>query len=102
MICGGKCRKGNRGGRVVYPAEAKPHRCITSLTDRKNETFPVIGQPDCTNVIYNSVPTWMGDKMHEIWNAEAVQFLFTTESADEILSVIDGYKNGRPGTGRRI
>lgn len=102
MICGGKCRKGNSGGRVVYPAEAKPHRCITSITDRKNETFPVIGQPDCTNVIYNSVPTWMGDKMHEIRNAEAVQFLFTTESADEILSVIDGYKHGRPGTGRRI
>ena len=102
MICGGKCPRGNRGGRVVYPNSPKPHRCMTFITDRKNETFPVIGQGDCTNVICNSVPTWMGDRMHEIKNAEAVHFLFTVESADEILSVIDGYRNGRSGTGRRI
>ncbi len=102
MICGGKCRKGNCGGRTVYPQEAKPHRCVTAITDRKNESFPVIGQADCTNVIYNSIPVWMGDRMHEIRNAEAVHFLFTIESASEILSVIDGYRNGIPGTGRRI
>ena len=99
MICGGKCQKGNLGGRAKDP---KPHRCMSTLTDRKNEIFPVIGQPDCTNIIYNSVPVWMGDRMHEIKNAEAVHFLFTTETGDEILSVIDGYENARPGTGRRI
>jgi len=102
MICGGKCPKGNAGGRAVYPRTPKKHRCMTSLTDRKNETFPVIGQPDCTNIIYNSVPVWMGDRMHEIRNAEAVQFLFTVENSEEILSVIDGYENAKTGTGRRI
>lgn len=102
VICGGKCPKGNRGGRAVYPDKPKSHRCMSALTDRKNETFPVIGQADCTNIIYNSVPTWMGDRMHEIKNAEAVRFLFTVETAEEILSVIDGYENARPGTGRRI
>ncbi len=102
VIAGGKCPKGNRSGRAVYPESPKAHRCMTSLTDRKNETFPVIGQPDCTNIIYNSIPVWMGDRMHEIRNAEAVQFLFTTENAEEILAVIDGYERALPGTGRRI
>ena len=102
VISRGKCPKGNRSGRVVYPQSAKPHRCMMTLTDRKNETFPVIGQADCTNVIYNSVPVWMGDRMQDVRGAEAVHFMFTLEDADEILSVIDGYRCGRSGVGRRI
>lgn len=102
VICGGKCRKGNMGGRMVHPKTARPHACMTTLTDRKNEVFPVIGQPDCTNVIYNSVPVWMGDRLADVRNTEAWHFLFTVENAGDVISVIDGYRREKAGTGRRI
>jgi hypothetical protein len=97
VICGGACRKGNAGGRIS-PDNARPHRCASFLTDRRGEVFPVLGQPDCTNLILNSVPTVMSDRMTELGRPGFIHFLF--ESPDP--SVLDCYERGIPMAGRRI
>ena len=102
ILCGGKCQKGNTGGRR---ANAVPHFCMDYMTDRKGERFPVIGSPDCTNIIYNSVPVWMADRMDDIKRNDGRSFhhfIFTTETCRQAVQIISDYDNKRPGEGRRI
>lgn len=104
IISGGVCKKGNRGGRI-NEADARPHTCTAELCDRLGEKFPVIGAPDCTNVIYNSAVTWMGDRADELklgGYAEHMHFMFTTETADEACAVLRAYQNREKRAGRRI
>ena len=107
IISGGSCRKGNIGGRFIggSRAEAKAHSCSATITDRMGESFPVIAQPDCTNVIYNSAVTWMGDRLSELSLgslADFVHFSFTTESVGEAIGVMQAYASGERRVGRRI
>ncbi len=100
---GASCPFAGAGGRI-YPHRQKKAKsgtvscdgrfCKGSLFDRKNADFDIIGLPDCTNIIYNSVPVYMGDKLSvlETLPAGRYHFIFTTESKKECDSVIDGYE----------
>lgn len=116
VICGGKCPLGNRGGRTCAEETSavtetaltkKPRKvpCTAVLRDRKGEEFPVIGTPayDCVNVVYNSVPTWMGDRSESLRHIPHLHFMFTTETSAEADDVVRAYIEKRPCTrGRRL
>ena len=66
------------------------------LVDRTGAAFPVLREFLHRNVIYNSLPTYMADKLDTLPD-EAIcfrHFIFSTESADEAARVIEAYKNG--------
>lgn len=66
-----------------------------SLTDRKGEKFPVL----CRNgysELYNSKIIWLADKQKEFVNLDFQILYFTTETKEEIESVITAYKNSEP------
>lgn len=68
------------------------------LKDRKGARFPVIADKDnCTNIILNSAPIYMGDKMDDIYRSGVAyaQLHFTTETADEAENIIRLYENGK-------
>ena len=105
LICGGKCQRGNVGGRISGERSPKPHSCRTYFTDRMGQSFPVIGQGDCTNVIYNSTPIWMGDRLSEIERHDKrgfFLFMFTDETADEAAEILKKYTRGEKSAGRRV
>ena len=102
-----KCviQPGNRacvgcGGRD--PERHKPFACRGILTDRVGARFPVIGEADCVNAVYNAVPVWMGDRLDSLRGAPAFCFHWTDERAPEMLDVIERYQRGESGEGRRI
>lgn len=102
LICGGKCKKGNVGGRFEG---AVPHSCKTELIDRMGEGFPVIAEDNCVNIIYNSTPIWMGDRLGQITRHDGrghLFFIFTTETAREAIEIADKYSRGQWSEGRRI
>lgn len=66
--------------------------CRGTVKDRTNTVFPVLGMPDCTNEIYNSVPIYMGDRQEDIC-ADAHIFIFTDEKRHDIDKVISCFKN---------
>ena len=70
-------------------------RC--NLTDRMGRSFPVIREFEHRNIIFNSTPTYMGDKREEIKASrlEYEHFIFSTESSQEISRVIECYKKGK-------
>ncbi|MBQ4527890.1 MAG: U32 family peptidase [Clostridia bacterium] len=75
---------------------------IYYLKDRKNICFPVIAQKDsCTNVIYNSAPIKMSDRMHEIESigASMYRFDFTDETPDEMELVFKQYERRQKADG---
>lgn len=89
----------DRGCRVCSDNSAK-------MTDRRGFVFPILREWEHRNVIYNSLPTGMSDKLDDLWRAGIVNrhFVFTVESADCVDDVIDAYKNGTAldGKVRRI
>ena len=101
LICSGRCNKGNVGGRTK---NARPHSCSSELVDRLGERFPVIAEDNCVNVIYNSTPIWMGDRLGQIKRAGGshFHFIFTTETADEAIAIADKYSRGEWSEGRRL
>ena len=65
-----------------------------SLTDRKGVKFPMMRESAHRNLIFNSAYTYMGDKLSEI--PVAHHFIFTTENAGEVKSVLRAFKEKRP------
>lgn len=66
------------------------------LTDRKGVSFPVIREWKHRNVLYNSLPTYMGDKK-DLLDRNGIKsrhFIFTTESASGIDGIIKSYESG--------
>lgn len=61
-----------------------------SLVDRKGEKFPMMREFTHRNIIFNSVPTYMGDRAHELRShrIEAEHLIFSTESGREIISIL--------------
>lgn len=103
IICGGKCKKGNIGGRIRYSDNAVPHKCRAELIDRVGASFPVISAGNCENVIYNSVPIWMADKLDPLRDHLSVMhFIFTDENTEQVISVIEKYISGESAGGMRI
>ena len=67
------------------------------LTDRKGAFFPV----RCRNgysELYNSVPLWLADKLHE-FSADFVVLYFTVESSDKCADVLRSYRMSKQPDG---
>ena len=66
------------------------------LTDRKGVSFPVLREGEHRNVIYNSVPTYMGDREDELSRSDIRHrhFIFSVERGAAVDRVIDGYRKG--------
>lgn len=79
----GKC--GCKDGEIYY------------LKDRKNICFPVeCIKGECINIIYNSAPIYMADRLNEIkrLSPNALRFDFTDETPQEICSILKQYEKG--------
>lgn len=63
------------------------------LRDRLGIKFPIAREYKHRNVIFNSVPIYMGDKKDGM-DCEFYHYIFTTESREEIARVIEITKNG--------
>ncbi len=83
-------------------AQKRGEECLTCkrdearLTDRTGASFPVLREFDHRNVVYNSLPTYVADRQQELLPESVLtrHFIFTTESAEETLRVIEAYKKG--------
>jgi len=69
----------------------------TSLTDRKNISFPVVCDGSCAQVL-NSRTLWIADRLDE-FRADYFYFSFTDESAEECAEVLAAYANRKPPQG---
>ncbi|MBQ6894007.1 MAG: U32 family peptidase [Clostridia bacterium] len=79
----GKC--GCKEGEIYY------------LRDRKNICFPVeCVKGECINIIYNSAPIYMADRMKEIKRLQPsfYRFDFTDEAPQEIAAIMKQYEKG--------
>ena len=76
------------------------------FTDRRGMRFPVLREYAHRNLIFNSVPTYMGDKKEELarYRISHHHFIFSDESAAEIRRVLSAYRGGASLNGqvRRI
>ena len=63
------------------------------ITDRTGTGFPVKG-----DIIYNSVPIYMADKLNDLRKSGIThgRLIFTTESPDEVQEIIKCYKQQKP------
>lgn len=82
-------------------------RCSSaSLEDRTGAKFPMLYEFGHRNLILNSRPTYMGDRASELSSSGIghMHFIFSVESADEVLRVISAFKSGKslPCEVRRI
>ena len=80
------------------------YRCVNGkgyveISDRLGERFPIVCE-NCRNVIYNSVPLYMADKIEDVLSigTDAIRLMFTTESGKETAEVIRAYKQALAGT----
>ena len=70
-------------------------RCATAaLTDRKGERFPMMRAYKHRNIIFNSTPTYMGDRQSELARSRinALHLIFTVEDGAQISRVLRAYK----------
>ncbi|MBQ3017722.1 MAG: hypothetical protein IJD89_02140, partial [Clostridia bacterium] len=73
------------------------------ITDRQGARLFVIGISHHRNVIFNSVPTYMADKLSDLKN-HSLHFIFSDETQNEAYETIKAYKEGKAPNGsfRRI
>ena len=70
------------------------------LRDRTGAEFPVRREFRHRNVLYNSVPVRMEDRLSEYARAGLFEhFIFTRESKKEVAEIINAYKTGGKPTG---
>lgn len=69
-----------------------------ALTDRMGASFPILREYPHRNVIFNSLPTYMGDRREAMRAAGLIggHFIFSTESAGQIRTVLKAYRDGEP------
>ncbi|MBE6589640.1 MAG: U32 family peptidase [Ruminococcaceae bacterium] len=76
------------------------------LCDRRGTSFPVLREWKHRNVIYNSLPTCMSDRLGVLRSAglSAQHFIFSTETREEVARVIRAFREERalPFPVRRI
>ncbi|MBQ2806703.1 MAG: U32 family peptidase, partial [Clostridia bacterium] len=67
-----------------------------ALLDRRGVRFPVVYEYGHRNLVLNSLPTGMSDKIHTLaeHGITAQHFLFSVESASKVDRVIVAYKQG--------
>jgi len=66
------------------------------MVDRRGFVFPILREWQHRNVVYNSLPTGMSDRLSELDRAGITDhhFIFTLESPDEIDGIIQAYDKG--------
>ena len=69
----------------------------SQLVDRKGEKFPMRREFGHRNLIFNSIPTYMGDRPEELRNHRLAShhLIFSTESGREICSILRAHWFGR-------
>ena len=69
-----------------------------ALTDRLGMRFPMLREYKHRNIIFNSAPTYMGDKKNELRAARirSTHFIFSSESVDECRDLLSRYRNAAP------
>ncbi len=70
-----------------------------TLKDRKNESFAILKtNPSSACAILNSKPVYMAERLKELRcsNSHYLNFLFTIETADECIRILEMYKLGLP------
>ena len=76
------------------------------LTDRKGERFPMMREFEHRNLIFNSVPTYMGDRQAELSanKIDSTHLIFTIERGRDIVDVLSRHRSGRSldGPARRV
>ncbi|MBQ8208839.1 MAG: U32 family peptidase [Clostridia bacterium] len=67
-----------------------------ALTDRKGIIFPILREGEHRNIIYNSLPTYMGDRKQELlkYGITDRHFIFSIENASEVDNIIDACERG--------
>lgn len=67
------------------------------LTDRKGEKFPMFREFSHRNIIFNSIPTYMGDRRDELstHRLNSHHLIFTVEGGREIVEILSAHKAGR-------
>ncbi len=85
----------SRGGRGLTRGVGQAY-CKSEIKDRKGVSFPIISLPDCTNIVYNSVPVYMADRKKDIeaMGLSRLHFIFSTETKEECAEIIRRYKEG--------
>lgn len=73
-------------------------KCKGYLQDRQNASFFVEGIFGHRNVIYNSVPIYMADRLDKIKDFSH-HFIFTNETKKECFDVIEAYKKNKEPKG---
>ena len=70
-----------------------------SLTDRKNEKFPLKCNEGCTIELLNSKPIYIADKLENIKKLQirAIRLIFTVEKSAECGKIIEEYKMALEG-----
>jgi putative protease len=68
----------------------------SALVDRKGEKFPMMREFSHRNLIFNSIPTYMGDRREELkaHRLGSHHLLFTVERGREICSVLRAHRSG--------
>lgn len=67
-----------------------------TLVDRKGIAFPMMREFSHRNLIFNSVYTYMADKLSDIRGVRGHHFIFTTETAREAARVVRAFREGAP------
>ena len=72
------------------------------LIDRKGEKFPIRREFKHRNIIFNSIPTYMGDQISELrsYRIESEHLIFSTESGREIINILDAISAFAPLSGK--
>lgn len=73
--------------------------CRGYLTDRQGARLYVKGEgTHHRNIIYNSVPIYMADKLNEL-SKHSLHFIFSDETKKECYEIIEAYKKGKAPSG---
>ena len=68
-------------------------KCRTYMTDRVGASFYAEGIFGHRNIIYNSVPIYMADKISTVSDFSH-HFIFSNETKEQVADIIYAYKNG--------
>ncbi len=82
----------DKGNKKYCSLREKHPSCV--LKDRKGAEFPVFTMCEsCAALILNSAPIYVGDRWKDIPASEYARLIFTTEDRDEMLEIIEMYKD---------
>ena len=68
------------------------------FTDRMGARFPILREYNHRSIIFNSAPTYMGDKKADL-RASGItheHYIFSTENSNECIKLIEAYRDGAP------